>query len=134
SGALTAVCGLAMSVAPHTQSAYAFGVCAYYLVMGMCFASFTATVLETIGHGDAAAATKYTLFTAAGNVAIAYVNLIDTRFYDPHKIGEITYGNVDGLFQSDALLNLGGVVVLGAVFWKLGSFGKTKHPPEQLPG
>ena len=67
-------------------------------------------------------------------MALRYEILVRFFIGRPHKIGEITYGNVDGLFQSDALLNLGGVVVLGAVFWKLGSFGKTKHPPEQLPG
>jgi len=132
SGALTAICGLIMSVSPHDQSTYAFGVSAYYLVMGLCFSAFTATVLETIGHGDAAAATKYTLFTAAGNVAIAYTNLIDTRFYNPVKVWKFTLSHPDALLRVDALLNIGGCVLLGCAFWYLGSFGRSKHVHEKL--
>jgi len=31
---------------------------------------------------------------------------------------------------SDAVLNLIGVAILGLVFWRLGSFGKWRHPTE----
>ena len=124
SGALTAIVGIVVALSPRTELAYAIGVSTYYLVMGLCFAAFTATALETIGHGDAAASTKYTLFTAAGNVAIAYVNLIDTQAYGH-------WGQSTGaLFATDSLLNLGGVAVLGVVFWRLGSLGARRHPPE----
>jgi len=133
SGALTAVCGLVISVSPHTEPVYAFGVSTYYLIMGFCFAAFTSTVLETIGHGDAAAGTKYTLFTAAGNVAIAYVNLIDTRFYLTTAPDGTETRHVSALFTSDAALNFAGVVVLGFVFWWMGSFGRSEHPREAMP-
>ena len=120
SGALTAVCGIAMALSPTTELTYIAGVAAYALITGFCYASFTSTVLETIGKGGQAAATQYSLFVAAGNTAIAYVGLVDTRFAD-------TYG-VNGVIGSDAILNLVGVVVLAIAFWRLGSFGKWRHP------
>jgi len=79
-------------------------------------------VLETIGESDRTAATKYSLFTAASNLAIAYVGWIDTRFDE-------RYG-VSGVVMSDAALNLIGAAVLAIVFWRLGSFGKWRHSTE----
>ena len=55
------------------------------------------------------------------NVGIAYVGLIDSRFEARH--------GVSGVVASDAILNLAGVIVLGFVFWRLGSFGKSRHKP-----
>jgi MFS family permease len=124
SGVLTAIVSFVVAQQAQTTTVYVVGISAYNLVTGVCFAAFTATVLETIGHGDAAAATKYALCTAAGNVAIAYTNLADTQAY-------AHFGNsASHLFSSDAVLNIAGVAVLGAIFWKLRSFGATKHPPE----
>jgi MFS family permease len=129
SGVLTAGVALVIAEQAPTREVYIVGVSAYNLVTGFCFAAFTATVLETIGHGDAAAGTKYTLFTAAGNIAITYTNFVDTRAYSH-------WNNSSGaLFACDSLLNIAGVVVLGAIFWQLRTFGASKHPPElpELP-
>ncbi|HMG20682.1 MAG TPA: MFS transporter [Kofleriaceae bacterium] len=115
-GALTAVCGIAMAVSPRDPTTYVIGVTTYALITGFCYAAFTAYVLETIGKTDRTAATKYSLFTAASNLAITYVGWIDTRFSDQH--------GVEGVVTSDAALNLIGVAVLGLVFWRLGSFGR----------
>lgn len=129
SGVLTAIVGIGMAISPASQMTFTVGALTYALVTGFCYAAFTATVLETIGKDTVGAATRYSIFTAAGNVAITYVGKIDTEFSDQHGVA--------GVVASDALLNLAGVVVLGIVFWKLGSFGKTKHdddtPPEQPP-
>jgi len=121
-GVLTALCGIAMAGAPHTEAAYVIGVSTYGLITGFCYAAFTAYVLETIGESDRTAATKYSLFTAASNLAIAYVGWIDTRFDE-------RYG-VSGVVMSDAALNLIGAAVLAIVFWRLGSFGKWRHAAE----
>ncbi len=119
SGVLTAVVGIGMAVSPPTQLTFTIGALTYALVTGFCYAAFTATVLETIGTGTKSASTRYSLFTAAGNVAIAYVGLVDTRFEKHHGVA--------GVVGSDAALNLIGVVILAFVFWRLGSFGKRKH-------
>lgn len=122
SGTLTALCGIVMALSPRTELTYAVGVATYALITGFCYSSFTATVLETIGKAGRAAATQYSLFVAAGNTAILYVGLIDTRFDKHHGVA--------GVIGSDAALNLAGVVVLAFVFWRLGSFGKWRHPVE----
>jgi len=124
-GALTAVCGIAMALSSRTAETYIVGVTCYALITGFCYAAFTAYVLETIGKSDRTAATKYSMFTAASNLAITYVGWVDTRFND-------RYG-VEGVVGSDAALNLIGAVVLGLVFWRLGSFGKWRHPAEPAP-
>jgi MFS family permease len=121
SGALTAVCGIAMALSPRAPLTYIVGVSAYALVTGFCYAAFTSTVLETIGKAGKSAATQYALFVAAGNAAITYVGLIDTRFNEHH--------GVQGVIASDAALNIAGVVILALAFWRLGSFGKWKHLP-----
>jgi MFS family permease len=122
SGTLTALCGIVMAVSPTRELTYVAGVATYALITGFCYSAFTSTVLETIGTGRKAAATQYSLFVAAGNTAITYVGFVDTRFAN-------AYG-VNGVIASDAALNLLGVVVLAIVFWRLGSFGKWRHPKQ----
>ena len=124
SGALTALCAIVMAHAPRTELTYAVGVNVYALVTGFCYAAFTATVLETIGKAGHAASTQYTLFTAAGNIAIAYVGFVDTRFSERH--------GVEGVLWSDAVLNLAGVAVLALAFWRLRSFGRWRHGPDEV--
>ena len=103
------------------------------VITGFCYSAFTATVLETIGQGGKAASTQYALFVAAGNVAIAYVGFVDSRF-GGHQI--LPNGEdrpvVGHVIASDATLNLIGVAILGIVFWKLGSFGRARLRAVQL--
>jgi PAT family beta-lactamase induction signal transducer AmpG len=117
-GTLTALVGIAMMLSPRNEVTFAWGVMTYLLVTGFCYSAFTATVLETIGKGGQAASTQYSLFVAAGNAAIAYVGLIDTRFHAKH--------GVEGVIASDAALNLAGVLILGIVFWRMGVFAKRR--------
>ncbi|HUJ59256.1 MAG TPA: MFS transporter [Kofleriaceae bacterium] len=134
SGLLTALCGIAMALAPRTSATYFWGVILYALVTGFCYSAFTAVVLETIGEGGEAASTRYALFVAAGNAAIAYVGFVDTRFGGTELIQGKPHPVVSGVITTDALLNIAGVVALGLVFWRLGSFGKSRHKPmPELP-
>ena len=126
SGALTAVCGIAMALSPPSGITFIWGALTYALITGFCYSAFTATVLETIGGGAAAASTRYSMYVAAGNLAIAYVGFVDTRF--------ASEAHVEHVVWADAGLNLGGVVVLGLVFWLLGSFGRTHHAPPKPVG
>lgn len=122
SGGLTAVVGLLMAISPQTLETYWIYVCIYALVTGFCYAAFTAAVLETIGDGGATAGTQYAIFVAAGNAAINWVGIVDTRF-------STTYG-VQGVIFSDAALNILGVVILGVVFAALGMFKSTTRKAE----
>jgi PAT family beta-lactamase induction signal transducer AmpG len=125
SGALTAVVGIGMALSPRSGTTFTVGALTYALITGFCYAAFTATVLETIGKDPKAASTRYSMFTAAGNAAIAYVGLVNTRFSEKH--------GVEGVVASDAALNIAGVIVLGIVFWRLGSFGKSRHGDDDRP-
>jgi hypothetical protein len=119
-GTLTAICAVAMVLSPRTDLTYTWGVMTYLLITGFCYSAFTAMVLETIGTGGRAASTQYSMFTAAGNIAITYVGLIDTRFHERN--------GVEGVIASDAVLNIAGVILLAVIFWRIGSF---KRKPER---
>ncbi len=125
SGVLTAIVGVSMATSPATRMTFIIGALTYALVTGFCYSAFTATVLETIGSGAKSASTRYSLFTAAGNAAIAYTGLVDTRFEKHHGVA--------GVVGSDAALNIIGVVTLFLVFWRLGSFGKMRHAKVDPP-
>jgi MFS family permease len=104
-GAATAVVGIAMSMAPLSPATYAVGALVYMLVTGFCYAAFSAMVLEIIGaQKGAAASAQYTLFTAAGNGAIAYVTAVDGWGYAHH--------GPRGLLVTDALANIVGIAML----------------------
>ncbi len=85
SGALTAAVGALMMLGGMNATTYLVGVAAYLLVSGLCYAAFSAVVLEAIGKAGHSAAAQYTLFTAAGNAAVTYVGFFDTRFH--HRYG-----------------------------------------------
>lgn len=119
SGALTALCGLGMMAAPLSPMTYAVGVSVYLLVAGFCYAAFSASVLETIGKGGAAASTQYALCVSAGNAAIGWVGFVDTRFHESH--------GPRGLLAVDAALNLAGIVALVFLFRWLGGFRKAEE-------
>ena len=123
SGGLTAVAGIAMAMAPMTPAVYAVGVAAYLLVAGFCYAAFSAVVLETIGKGGAAASTQYALFVSAGNLAIAYVGWIDTRFHHNH--------GAPGLLGVDAGLNVLGIIALSTLFTVFGAWKGQRSGDEQ---
>lgn len=124
SGLLTAACGIVMMLSPRVEMTYVIGVMTYTLITGFCYSAWSATVFETIGVGGASASTQYSLFAAAGNAAINYVGLVDTRFHAEH--------GVEGVIAADATLNIVGVVIMAFVFWKLKSFGKSRHPVETV--
>ncbi len=108
SGGLTAAVGLVMRQGSFSPTAYVVGVTVYLLVAGFCYAAFSAFVFEVVGDAvGRAAATQYALFTAAGNLGIAYVGKIDTHY---HK----AFG-VRGVLLADAAQNVVGIVALLAL-------------------
>ncbi|MEO8698853.1 MAG: MFS transporter, partial [Kofleriaceae bacterium] len=121
-GVLVAIVGIAMALSPRSETTLIWGALTYELVMGFAFTAFYAVVLESIGKGGTAAATQYSLFVAAGNAAIAYVGLIDSQFHENH--------GVEGVVASDSALNIGGVIILGAVFWYMGFFKRKPKDPD----
>lgn len=73
-GGLMALTTALMAFAPATVALYiAFNI-AYAFVTGLCYAAFSAFVLDAIGTGHAA--TKYNGFASLSNAPITYVGLV----------------------------------------------------------
>lgn len=123
SGALIALVDVAMACAPQTPLTYIVGTLAYSLVAGLCFAAFTAVVLEIIGKVDRSAATQYTLFDAAGNLATSYLAWLDGHGYDLFKAQGRP--GASGLLLTDAGMNIAGVIGLGLMMWLV--FGRRRQ-------
>lgn len=73
-GLFMVACAIAMGVAPRTQSMYVAFVVTYAFISGLCYAAYSAVVLEAIGKGSAA--TKYNVFSSLSNTPIAYMTVI----------------------------------------------------------
>jgi predicted MFS family arabinose efflux permease len=110
SGLLIAVVDAVMACAPRSTITYIAGTLVYSLVAGLCFAAFTAVVLEIIGEVDRSAATQYTLFDAAGNLATSYLAWMDGHGYDLFKAH--ARSGPAGLLLTDAGMNVAGVIGL----------------------
>ena len=93
SGVILAVVTFAMAATPRTQPFYGAGVLAYYAALGMCYATFTAFVLDIIGHSGGA--TKYNLFASLANMPIYAMGLLDGWIATNH--GRTTMLWIDGL-------------------------------------
>jgi len=98
-------------------------------VAGLCFAAFTAVVLEIIGKVDRSAATQYTLFDAAGNLATSYLAWMDGHGYDLFKAHN--HPGTAGLLLTDAGMNIAGVIGLGLMMWLV--FGRQRSKPRSQP-
>jgi MFS family permease len=106
-GVVMAACAVAMALMPHTQNCYIWFVLAYAFINGLCYAAFSAVVLEAIGLG--AAATKYSLFASLSNMPIAYMTVVDGWSHD-------RWGS-NGMLFTEAAMGVLGVCVFFAVVW-----------------
>jgi len=113
SGGLTALCAVAMAVAPMTATTYAWGTLTYLFAGGIAFASWTGMVLELVGLSTAAA-TKYALFNASMNLAITYVTFANGVVGE--WLARLTgMATARGALVTDAVLTALGIAVLLAM-------------------
>src|SRR5258707_75370 len=78
-GFVFAAVNLAMLVSPMTPATYIWGSSLYLFLVGVSYANFTTLVLDVIGRETTGAATRYSLFNAAGNFPIAYMTWFDGK-------------------------------------------------------
>ncbi len=104
SGILTALCCCCMALAPINQNTYIVGTMFYLLIAGLSYASFSAIVYEIVGTAGSTASTLYSVFPAAGNMAITY-----TLFFDGQA--NKAFG-AHGVLWTDAGMNMLGVLFL----------------------
>ena len=104
-GLLLAAAAVGMAIAPRTEWMYIVFTTAYSFISGLCYAAYSAVVLEAIGLG--AAATKYSLFSSLSNMPIAYMTLIDGWAH--------TRWGAGGLLNTEAAIGVAGIIAFIAV-------------------
>jgi MFS transporter, PAT family, beta-lactamase induction signal transducer AmpG len=109
SGVSLALVAFAMATLPQQPVFYAGGVVLYSFALGLCYATFSAFVLDIIGHTGGA--TKYNLFASLANMPILAMTWIDGAVADD-------YGRIPMLWV-DGLAGLGGATVLMLLVWVL---------------
>ncbi len=92
-GVILALFTFGMAVSPRTFYFYAGGVMTYSFALGMCYSTFTAFVLDIIGHTGGA--TKYNLFASLANMPIYTMALVDG--WVATKYGRTSMLWIDGL-------------------------------------
>jgi hypothetical protein len=111
-GGLTGLSAVAMLAAPLDPATYAWGTLAYSLTNGVAFATWAGMVLEIVGHG-AATATKYALFNAAANLAIAGATWADGAFAEASPWRSLRGSR--GALAMDSALTAAGIAILLAM-------------------
>ena len=102
SGVALAVTAFAMAAMPRTTWSYVLWVFGYQFALGMCYAAFTAFVLDIIGKG--AAATKYNLLASLANIPITLMGRWDGQVAEAHGHGAMLW--------FDGTMGVAGAVVL----------------------
>ena len=110
SGALAALFGAYLALAPATPFSYGAGYSAYAVAGGFAFAVYTALVLDVVGRRRHAAAAAYSTLNACGNIPIAYMTWMDGVGYK--------HWGARGLMGTDAIANgvFAVILLLVAVF------------------
>ncbi len=101
---------------------YLIGTILYLITVGLCWARFTALIVEIVGPDTRDASTLYSALSAAGSIPLAYVTWLDGFGYS--KFG------THGLLLTDATGNLIVFGVVLAVFIVRGL--KFRHTPGSL--
>ena len=115
-GGLSALCALAMLLAPATPGAFTAGCLAYQFANGLCYAVFYAFVLELVGHRDGVT-TQLALYVGASNLAASYVTWFDGFGYDRARALAPRWASAGraGMLGMDALTSIAGLALLGAM-------------------
>jgi MFS transporter, PAT family, beta-lactamase induction signal transducer AmpG len=106
-GILGCLFTLSLVVMPHTTSTFAMALFGEYLFQAVAFSIQIGIVFEAIGPNNPLAATTFSFLTAATNVPVTYVTLIDGRAY--------ARAGIAGTLFVDAAIGIVTCVVAGLV-------------------
>ncbi|HEV2618365.1 MAG TPA: hypothetical protein VGU23_00335 [Acidobacteriaceae bacterium] len=99
---------------PLRPSTYYAGVTAYLFTVGICYALFTAVVLEFLGHSGTSGSGRYSIINSLGNVPVLYMLQLDGWGGD--KWG------ARGLAGTEAVVGgIGGALLLGYFLLRRGT-------------
>jgi MFS family permease len=95
---VSSACAIGMLIAPLTPLTFAIGASLYLITMGLSFATYQALTLELVGPPGRSAATRQSLYAAAGNAPVMYMTWLDGQGYRGF--------GTRGLLGTDALSNI----------------------------
>lgn len=116
-GGLTAVMAIAMALGPRTGAAYAAFTLLYNMSLGAGYAGFSAFAYASIGKR--AVATKY-------NILASLMNFSINRKLKIEGAASKRWGD-SGVLLADALITLGGIVVLAVIIALSGRPAQTEQ-------
>jgi len=103
---------------PATPTTYLVGVVLYLFTVGICYAMFTAVVLEFLGDSGKSGSTRYSIINSLGNVPVLYMLRLDGW-------GGDRFG-ARGLSGAECVVGAAGATVLLVWFLTAKSGGKLK--------
>lgn len=107
-GLMAAICAVAMAYCPHTEIMFIIWTSIYALILGLCYAAFSAFVFEVIGRG--AAGTKYTMYACLSNIPILYMTKIEGWVFDSKGKTEAIHG-ATGMLNIEAIFAVIGIIL-----------------------
>jgi PAT family beta-lactamase induction signal transducer AmpG len=114
-GIVGGVFTLSLLLMPHTTVGFGVATLGENAFQALAFTVMTALALRTVGHGNALAATEYSILTSAGNLPIFYMQFVDSHAYTLHKL--------PGAFMMDAGISIAVCMSLLALLLYLRSRG-----------
>ena len=114
-GILGCLFTLSLVVMPHTTGTFAAALFGEYLFQAVAFSIQIGIVFEAIGSDNPLAATTFSFLTAATNVPVTYVTLLDGRAYA--KAG------ITGTLFVDAAIGIVTCLVAGTVLARMEAKG-----------
>jgi MFS family permease len=89
-GLALAAVAVIMALSPRSPIVFIVATLSYALVLGACYAGYSAAVLEAIGQG--AAATKFNFLASVSNIPVAAMTAADGVFHDRYGASGMLYG------------------------------------------
>ena len=109
-GILGSLFTLSLIILPHVTLTFGLALFGEFLFQAVAFSIQIGIVFEAIGSDNPLAATTFSFLTAATNVPVTYVMLIDGHAY--------TAGGIRGIFAVDASIGIATCIIAGALLAK----------------
>jgi PAT family beta-lactamase induction signal transducer AmpG len=118
-GILGSLFTLSLIVLPHVPWTFTLAVLGEYLFQAVAFAIQLGIVFEVIGESNPLAATTYAFLTAATNVPVIYMMLVDGHAYSVARVA--------GAFTTDALIGIVTCLLAGILLARFDSKASTSR-------
>lgn len=120
-GVLGALFTLLLIVFPRAPWTFILALLGLYLFQALSYSIQIGIVFEAIGPSNPLAATTFSFLTAATNVPVTYMMVIDGHGY--------SLAGISGSFATDALISIATCFLLGLLFVRLGAGAFTPATP-----